>query len=150
MAPLRGSGRTAPVGIAQDGEQVLRAQRLGQERALQSAGIAVHHAGSVAVSGNKQNAAAGMRFSDGQRGVNPGHVFHDNIDEQHVGRGLRGAAHGFVTAIRGGGLESALVQDQGKGIGNDRLIVDHRTFVFAGLWSDAMRLGAKLTEGPAP
>lgn len=104
--------------VAQLRKEILGTQRFRQEPAVQSSGVAIHHAGGVAVPGDKDDAAPGMGPADQPRCFNTTHFFHHDVDQQHVGPNLGGQLHGVLTAIGSDGFEAALIQDESKGVGD--------------------------------
>ena len=70
-------------------------------------------------------------LADLDSGVDAIQVGHDDVADEHVG--LKGPCdfYRFFAAVNGGGFKSALIEDDGKGIGNDAFVIGYQHFGFA-------------------
>ncbi len=73
---------------------------------------------------------AGSSLADPDGGVDAVEIGHDDVADEHVGpKGAR-RFDGFFAGIYGGGFKSALVENNGQGVGNDTLVVGDQHFGF--------------------
>src|SRR5580698_10909265 len=109
---------------AQFGQQVLRVDGFGEDFELVAlVACAVEQVGGGGLSGKEQDFAGREQTADLDGSVDPVQVGHDDVADEHVGFEGLGGFHRFLAAINGRGFESALIQNDGKGVGDDSFVI---------------------------
>jgi hypothetical protein len=94
------------------------------------------HAGPVeevrrgGLPGKEENFAVGKHPADGDRSIDAIHVSHDHVGNQHVWPNCASRLDCFFSAVNRGGLEPALVQDNGQRVRDYSLVISDQYFGF--------------------
>ena len=80
----------------------------------------------------QQNLAAGKHFANPNGGVNAIQVGHDDIADQHIRLEGPRNFNGLLTCVNGCGLKSALIEDDGKSVGDYALVIGDQHFGLLG------------------
>src|SRR5277367_6645538 len=84
---------------------------------------AVKQVGGGGLPGEEQNLACWQQFADPDCGIDAVEVGHDDITDEHVGLESARCLDGIFAGVYSSGFNSALVQNDCKGIDNDTLVV---------------------------
>ena len=129
----RDSRRGAAVQIlaAETGEQVLGMDGLGQDLEFMAlcAG-AIEQIGSCGLAGKQKYFAGWEQGADLDSRVDPVHVRHNDVGDEHVRRERFSSLNSFFATIDGCCLEAALIKNDCECICNDAFIVRDKNFWF--------------------
>ena len=105
--------------------------RLGEDFKLVALGAdAIEQIGGSGLTGEQENLAAGEHGANLDGGIDPVEVGHDDVGDEHVGAESLSHFDGLLAAVDGGGIEAGLVEDDGKSIGDDALVIRDKHFGF--------------------